>query len=243
MNLNCIIIEDDLKSAEGLKSYIRQIPNLEIQSVYSDPVEALSSIRGEKEVDIIFIDIEMPNINGVDLSKVIRERTKKLVFTTAHKKYGYDAFMLNVDDYLLKPYTFARFAEVINKLFPLQTTTKGRRIPQRDDYFFVRDKNDKNKIVKINLHQVITIESLGNYVRIILSDKVVLAYLTLAEISDALRDHQIFIQIHRKFIVSKNAIDSIGDDVRLKNQQFLPIGKKYKNSLAEFAKGYLGRVV
>lgn len=114
---SCIIVDDDLYAIERLEGFIDSYPNLNLIGSYTDSKKALVSILNADPVDLILLDIEMPQINGIALSKEIRNKTKKLVFTTAHIKYGYEAFQVYADDYLLKPFSLERFIISMNKIF------------------------------------------------------------------------------------------------------------------------------
>src|SRR5476651_1818024 len=103
----CIIIDDDDYAIEGLKNYVNSVPGLVLEKYYNDPVQALIDITAGEKVDLILLDINMPGINGLELSYQIRQKTNKLVFTTSYAQYGYDAFEASADAYLLKPYTLA----------------------------------------------------------------------------------------------------------------------------------------
>ena len=162
MKLQCIIVDDDIHSITGLKSYIQLLPQLELTSTYTDSLQALTEISNSAQIDIIFMDVDMPMINGIELSKAIKHKGHKLVFTTSHPKYAYDAFELHANDFLLKPYTFARFAETINRLFPKQRLKKISEKQGSEEYFFVRNKNENNNLIRICYVEILAIESLQN---------------------------------------------------------------------------------
>src|SRR5437879_7663087 len=144
----CIIIDDESYAIDRLKDYISSIPNLLLIKSYTNPLEALIALASSEVVDIIFLDINMPQITGIELSKEIRQKTRKLVFTTAHTQYGYEAFEVDADAYLLKPYTLSKFASTVAKLFP-RNHESPRELGENDDFFFIKNKNDHLKIVKI----------------------------------------------------------------------------------------------
>src|SRR3982750_1482359 len=111
----CIIIDDEPQAIEGLKTYLAATPQLELLASYTDPVIALKEIVERDNVDLIFLDVDMPKINGIELAKVIRNKTKKLIFTTAHTKYAFDAFEADADAFLWKPYSLGKFIITIEK--------------------------------------------------------------------------------------------------------------------------------
>ena len=132
----CIIIDDETYAVEGLKKYINQIPQLILVKDYTNPLEALLELTSYETVDLILMDINMPQITGIELSKEIRQKTRKLAFTTAYSHYGFEAFEVEADAYLLKPYTLTKFAATITKLFPEQNIAKA----DADDFFLPKIK-------------------------------------------------------------------------------------------------------
>ena len=235
MNINkCIIIDDEPYAIEGLKNYIGSIPNLTLFKSYTDPVQALIDLSASDMVDLILLDIDMPKITGIELSKEIRQKTRKLVFTTSYTQYGYQAFEVEADAYLLKPYTLSKFAATIAKLFP-----KDEKLMLdgnvTDDYFFVKNKDDNLKIVKIRYDDVIAVESKQNYVMIHTLTKKVVTYMSLTEISKIFRPLQKFEQFQRSFIIGKDHIDSIdGNTIKMVNGLQITIGEYYKKDFAIF---------
>jgi len=235
MKLNCIIIDDDIHSINGLKSYISKLPNLNLLHVFTDPLQALSEISGFREIDIVFMDIDMPIINGIELSKAIRHKSKKLIFTTSHSKYAFEAFELHANDYLLKPYSFARFADAVIRLFPTFDRGSAGVSDHQEDYFFVRNKLDQNNLYKIKYTDIVAIESMQNYIRIIMATEFIVAYISLSEIREMLKNEENFMQVHRSFIISKRSITKVeGNMLHLINGQEINIGKSYRENVNEY---------
>lgn len=132
----CIIIDDDPFAIEGLTKFIDLIPNLTVIKSYTDPIQAMLDLVSKEIVDLILLDINMPKISGIELSREIRKQTHKLVFTTAYTKYGYEAFEVEADAYLLKPYSLSKFTSTIVKLFPEEPVSSVTNT-SANDYFFV----------------------------------------------------------------------------------------------------------
>lgn len=227
----CVIIDDEPHAIEGLKKYFESVPNLELVASYQDPCLALNEIDHLMDIDIVFMDIDMPKISGIELSKSLRSKTKKLIFTTGHSKYGYEAFKADADDYLLKPYTLNEFIIAINKALPTSKAAK----PQNDSSFLVKNKEDGNRIVAIKFSDVIAVESQLNYVSIYTLSKKVTTYMSLSEMFQVLSQVDGFLQFHRSFIISYNFIDFIeGNTIKLKNGIIVTVREYYKKRFLEF---------
>lgn len=232
----CIIIDDDRHAILGLEKYINSFPNLKLIETYTDPLKALNAIIKMEPVDLILLDIDMPKINGIELSKEIRGKTDKLVFTTGHTKYGYDAFKVHADDYLLKPFTLGEFMISMSKLFPVQ-----ENIPNHE-FFFVKSKDDHHKTVNIKYDDVIAVESKLNYVMIHTSKKNVLTYMSLNEISKLFKPRQEFVQFQRSYIISQKHIEHFdGNSIKMNNGLELTVGEYYRKSFSEFVERHLLR--
>lgn len=235
MKLTCIVIDDDIHAVNGIISYINALANIQLIKSYTDPLLALNEITAGEAVDIIFMDVDMPLISGLELSKVIRHKTDKLIFTTSHSKYAYEAFEMYASAYLLKPYTFARFAETINMLFPKRPATPNINLKQEDDYFFVRNKNDNNNLIKVRYPDIVAVESLQNYVRIFTLNETIVAYIALSEIKVILLNYANFAQAHRSFIIAKNYIEKVeGHTLKMVNNLTINIGSNYRDSIQDY---------
>jgi len=237
MKLTCIVIDDDIHAVNGITAYINSLTNVQLIQSYTDPLQALKEITAGEQIDIIFIDVDMPMISGIELSKAIRHKTNKLIFTTSHSKYAYEAFEMYASAYLLKPYTFARFAETINHLFPYAPSVPNITVKQEDDYFFVRNKSEKNNLIKVRYTDIVAIESLQNYVRIFTLNETIVSYIALSEIKIILKDYHNFAQAHRSFIIAKNYIEKVeGNTLKMINDLTINIGNNYRESIQEYIK-------
>lgn len=228
----CIIIDDEPDAIEIINDYIQQIPQLELKQSYTDPLKAMSDISINEHVDFIFMDIDMPRISGIDLSKNIRNKTNKLIFTTAHTKYAFEAFEVEADAYLLKPFTFAKFALTINKLL---NDNQRVRMEDSSKEFYVKTTEERNRFVRIKFDEVIAVESVKNYIKIYTTTEEIMTYLTLKEIKERFDETDDFIQIHRSFIISKNFIEKVeGSLVKLPKNMLIPIGTFYKDAFYDY---------
>ncbi len=232
----CVVIDDESHAIEGIKKYIDNVPELKLVASYTDPLIALKEIGEIGPIDLVFLDVDMPKITGIELAKEIRGLTKKLVFTTAHTKYAYDAFKADADDYLLKPYSLGQFLICINKLFQKQEPQKTEEKPkEKADFFFVKSREESPKLVKISYSDILMVESKRNYILIYTKNKQVLTYMSLTEISSILQEHSDFIQLQRGFIIKKDAIESVdGHSVKMVNGIELIVGEHYRKEFATF---------
>jgi len=228
----CIIIDDEPYAIEGLKKYIQSIPVLELIATYNDPYAALVDLKNWGKVDLVLLDIDMPKISGIELSKEIRKKTDKLVFTTGHTKYGYEAFQANADGYLLKPYTIGEFILTIDKLF---SPKSAKIVPFEPATFLVKNKDDNNKLVTVNHHDVIAVESKLNYVTIYTTQRKVTTYISLTEMIEILTPKNGFFQFHRSFIISYHHIDFIdGNSIKMKNGLVITVREFYRKVFLDF---------
>lgn len=234
---NCVIIDDDAYAIAGLQKYIELVPSLNLQQAYTDPVKALLELAHAEKTDLMLVDIDMPQISGIELSRQLREKTHKLVFTTSHTQYGYEAFELSADAYLLKPYSLAKFTATIAKLFP--ATTESKPAPT-DDYFFVKSKAENHKLVKICFKDVIAVESQQNYVLIHTAAQNITVYMSLTEVAGILGQLPGFVKYHRSFIINRDHINSItGNTLKMSNGLQITVGDNFRKDFQTFLEGKL----
>jgi len=228
----CVIVDSDPHAIERLKKFIPNLPILTISATFTDSVSAMSAIKQMPYVDLLLLNAEMPIISGIELMKAIRHKIKKLIFTSNETKFAYDAFKVGADEYLLKSFSLGDFVIAVHKLFPVQVATA-----LKEDFFFVKSKEDNSKLTKIITEEIIFIESKLNYVSIFLdTKKKVTTYITLTEIGKFL-SHSRFMQVQRSFIVNKYFIESLyGNVIKMSNGSDIHIGNSYKSRLADFLK-------
>lgn len=230
----CIIIDDEPHAIEGLKKYIKQTEQLILVKSYSDPIIALREISFSDTVDLILLDIDMPEISGIELATAIRHKTSKLVFTTAHTKYGFQAFQVKADGYLLKPYTLADFLQTIHALFVIGSHGDPK-LAKKENFFFIKSKEDNPKLIKILYDDIIAVESNLNYIHIHTIHKKILTYMSLTEISNKLTEEKGFCQFHRSFIINTLHIESIqGNTITMNKGKKMTVGDYYRKGFNEF---------
>lgn len=227
---NCIIVEDEPLAAEVLQDYIRQVPFLELRHTCIDAIYAMDILQKEK-VDVLFLDIHLPKLKGLDFLKTIKN-PPQVIITSAYGEYALQGYELNVIDYLLKPIEFGRFLAAVNKLKPEAEHGHDNNRLHSAAPFGATDRphlffNVSKKKVKIYMDDILYIESLKEYIRITAKDKTVLTKFQLTQMEELLPKEK-FIRIHRSFIVSRNKIDAFtATEVELAGKQ-IPIGRSYK---------------
>jgi DNA-binding LytR/AlgR family response regulator len=218
-------VEDEPLAAEILEDYIHQVPFLNLKAKCNDAIFALELLQVEK-VDLIFLDIHLPKLKGLDFIKSLTD-PPQIIITSAYPQYALEGYEYNVIDYLLKPIEFNRFIKAVNKIkFPPEPEPLPAfpaAVSERPYLFF----NVSKKKVKMFLDEILYIESLKEYVKVISKDKSILTKFQLGEIEDLLNKNN-FIRIHRSFIVAKDKIDAFSaTDVEIRGLQ-IPIGRSYK---------------
>lgn len=219
---NCIIVEDEPLATEVLQDYIAQVPFLELKESFSDALFATDYLQ-HQSVDLILLDIHLPKLKGLDFISTL-QHPPQIILTTAYHEYAIKGFELNVLDYLLKPIEFNRFLKAVNKLN--HTDNLNMNTIERKSMFF----NVNKKNVKIFLDEILYIESLKEYVRIVTPSKSIVTKFQLGQI-ETLLSNQDFIRIHRSYMISKHKIDAYtATDVEI-NGKHIPIGRGFKDDL------------
>jgi two-component system, LytTR family, response regulator len=227
MNLKCIVIDDEPLAREGIADYVRQVNTLQLCGVFSDAIEATNFLASEK-VDLIFLDIEMPKLNGIAFIQSLRN-PPLIIFTTAYPHHALKGFELDVLDYLVKPISFERFLKATNKALERKLIVSQSKELEKDNYIFIKSDN---KFHKIQHSDIIYIEGLKDYVKIHTEEGARLVLVNLKNIESKLPAN-IFIRVHKSFIVSVGKITSIEGNLIHIGATTIPIGKEYKNALFE----------
>jgi DNA-binding LytR/AlgR family response regulator len=221
--ITCIAIDDEPLALEILKKYIAKIYFLDLKGTFTDPFEA-KKLLDETPVDILFLDIQMPDINGIEFSKTINKKNTAVVFTTAYSEYAVDGFNVDAIDYLLKPIEYDRFLKAVYKAKEYIDYLGSQEL--QDGYIFV--KSDY-QMVKVNLKDIIYIEGLDDYIKIYLPQKSILTLMTLKTISAKLPSKE-FIRVHRSYIVPVTKIENISKSkIKIADKE-IPIGVSYSES-------------
>lgn len=227
--INCIIVDDEPVARDILKKHLTSIEAVKIIASCKNAIEAFNIIS-EKSIDLIFLDINMPSISGLSFARSIN-RDIKIIFTTAYREYAVDGFDLKAVDYLLKPISFERLLQAVNKY-----TCENPKLPhdpgkpsaiRKSDHFFIRSDR---KMVKICFDEIQFIESIGDYLKIYLKGKTVITRETISSIEAKLPQKD-FLRTHRSFIVSLAHIDSFTLEYIEIGVKQIPVSRSYKDAV------------
>ena len=228
--MRCIIIDDEPLARKGLKEYIQDVDFLDLIGEFENPLKA-SDLLLNHGIDLIFLDIQMPKITGLEFIKTL-SHPPQFIFTTAYPQYAVEGFELSAVDYLLKPFSFERFWKAVNKARTHFEGIKQQALPspaKEPGYFFIKTDN---KLVRIKYDDIIFVEALQNYVCIYTLDKKYITYLTFKSVEENLPQDQ-FLKIHKSFIVAIAKIESIeGNEIKI-GAHALPISRASKEEVME----------
>lgn len=231
--MNCVIIDDEPLAREGLSNYVREVDFLHLVDTCTNPVE-LIKLLDKHPVDLIFLDIQMPKMNGLDFLKIV-QKPPMVIITTAFPSYALEGFQLNVMDYLLKPITFDRFFKAANKakdynqLLTKTTQSDTHKTDKEEDYFFIKCGS---KYEKIYFDDILYVQGMQNYVTIYTSKGKYMTLLYLKNLEENL-DKKAFIRVHKSYIVSINKIEGIeGNEIFIQSNK-IPISRNYHDMVIE----------
>ncbi|WP_167606894.1 LytR/AlgR family response regulator transcription factor [Maribellus sediminis] len=235
MKTKCLIIDDEPLARDLMRSHIEKLENFEIVAECGDAMKALQELRNNS-IDLMFMDIQMPQITGIEFLKTLKN-PPKVILTTAYRQYAIDGFELDVVDYLLKPITFERFLKAVNKYYELSTDesmSNGSVVMHNHsngEEAFIYVKENK-KVLKVHLNDILYLEGLSEYVQIYTENKKIVTKNSMTNMASKLPDTE-FMRIHKSYIVSMSKIQAFTtSSVEIPGKQ-LPIGRSYKNSVIE----------
>jgi two-component system, LytTR family, response regulator len=225
--IKCLVVEDEPFARDLLSTYIAKIPNLELVKSCENAFDAIDLLQ-EQSIDILFTDIQMPNINGVELIRSLR-LPPLVIFVTASPDYAVQGFELDVVDYLMKPFAFDRFLKAFNKAKTiLQQKPTPPKEPAPSAHIFIRDGQ---KLCKLVFEDIYYVEGMKDYIKIITAQKNYIIYQRMKHMEDSLPSDQ-FIRIHKSYIVRINSIRNIiGNTAELSNGHSVIIARQYKQEL------------
>ncbi len=231
MKTRCLIVDDEPLARELIRAHVEKLENFEIVDQCGDAMKALNVLR-EKQVDLIFMDIQMPQITGIDFLKTLKH-PPKVIITTAYREYALEGFELDVVDYLLKPITFERFLKSVNKYYQItqdevQLITNSAADRLKDESFIYIKEN--KKVVKIHLSEIRYIEGLSEYVQIYTEKRKIITKTSMVQMEEKLPTDS-FLRIHKSFIVSIGKIEAFtANTIEIQGKE-LPIGRSFKNGV------------
>lgn len=231
MKTRCLIIDDEPLARDLIRNHIEKLDNFEIVAECGDAMNALQELRDQK-VDLMFMDIQMPQITGIEFLKILKNRPK-VIITTAYREYALDGFELDVVDYLLKPITFERFLKSVNKFYQetqeeVQSAAPIAEVNQTEESFIYVKEN--KRVIKVFLHDILYIEGLSEYVQIYTNRKRIITKTSMTNLEEKLPDDG-FLRIHKSFIVSMSRIEAFTAHTIEVPGKELPIGRSYKNAV------------
>ena len=227
--VNCIVVDDEPVAREILENHLQKVAAVNVVATCKNAIEAFNEINSNK-IDLIFLDINMPEISGLSFAKSINKNIK-VIFTTAYREYAIDGFNLQAVDYLLKPISFERLLQAVNKYLgenPSEIIENSSEIiPDKSDFIFVRSDR---KMIKINFSEINYIESFSDYIKFHLNDKIIVTRETISSIEAKLPKNE-FLRIHRSYIVSISKIESFTNEFIEIHKKALPISRSYKKEV------------
>ena len=230
MILKCAIVDDEPLALELLASYVKKIPFLELTGKYGNAIESMNGLN-DNPVDLIYLDIQMPELNGLEFARMLPERTR-VVFTTAFDQYAIDGYRVNALDYLLKPISYVDFLAAANKALQWFNLIDGQTPADEVKSIFV--KSDY-KLLQIDLDRIKYVEGLKDYVKIYTDDspRPILSLMNMKAMEQMLPESR-FIRVHRSFIVQKGKIREIDRNRIVFGHVYIPIGDSYKQAFQDF---------
>jgi DNA-binding LytR/AlgR family response regulator len=235
--INCLVVDDEPPALDVLKKYIESIPSLDLVGICGNAVEALAIIQ-QQPIDILFLDIQMPQILGTDFIRTLIN-PPKIIFTTAYRKYAVEGFDLDAVDYLLKPISFERFLKAVNKI--LKTSLKQTSYPDgvsagenETNNTHIHFRADR-KILKVAMADILYFESLKDYIKVVTKTKTILTKHSISSLEENLPDKE-FIRIHRSYIIAVDKIEYFTNEMVGIGKHELPISRMYRHEVEKVLK-------
>ncbi len=221
--MKALIVDDNIIARETLKHLIKQVKQIELVSECENAIEAYNVLQ-QHTVDVLFLDIEMPDVSGIELTRNLGSKAPIIVFTTSKKEYAYEAFELNVADYITKPIAPARFLQAIERVKELLESKQTDIKIDNQGFIFIRDSNI---VRRLSIADILFVEAMGDYVKLHTKEKFYAIHSTLKAVEERLLDHN-FLRVHRSYLVCINKIDAIQDGTITVNGQHVSVADSYK---------------
>ncbi|HEX6333589.1 MAG TPA: LytTR family DNA-binding domain-containing protein [Flavisolibacter sp.] len=224
--MKCLLVDDNKMARMALKQLVTQVPNLELVAECSNAEEAMQQLN-TTQVELLLLDIEMPGMNGLELTKNLGNKRPLIIFTTAKTDYAVEAFELNVVDYLVKPITLPRFKQAIDKVNETLESNKEEVKVEEQGFVFVKDNG---MLKRISIDDILFLEAMGDYVKVHTPQKFHVVHATLKSIEEKLPSSR-FIRVHRSYIVAINKIDFIQEGTISIGKTSIPVADTHKSNL------------
>ena len=243
MTLRCALVDDEPLALSLLESYVRKTDSLELCGSYSSAIQAMKGLP-EHPVDLLFLDIQMPELNGLEFSRMVSPNTR-IIFTTAFEQYVIDGYRVNALDYLLKPISYSDFIEAVNKAIQWFEMRKKAELPDTGQVSIPTDSNhiyvkSDYKIVQIELDRILYIEGLKDYIKIYTEDnpRPILSLTSMKTMEEKLPSSR-FIRVHRSYIVQKQKIKIIDKGRIVFGKEYIPVSDSYKQELQNYVNEHI----
>jgi two-component system, LytTR family, response regulator len=221
--MNCLVVDDNIMARMAMKKLVEQVTGLSLVSECENAIEAYNIVNKD-HVDLLLLDIEMPGMSGIELTKNLGKKSPFIIFTTAKTDYAVDAFELNVVDYLVKPIEPARFLKAIERAREAMESNKEQIEVKDKEFVFIKDNG---VLKKVSADDILYLEAMGDYVKIFTSQKFHIVHATLKSIEEKLPASK-FMRVHRSYIVALNKIDFIEEGVINIKGAIIPVADAYK---------------
>ena len=228
-NYSCYLVDDEPIALDILRNYLSRLENFEVKAQFTNPIKAFEALQ-KTPVDLLFLDIQMPELTGLELLHALRQKPE-VILTTAYREFALEGFEFDVVDYLLKPISFDRFLKAVDKFYSRTNRPASDSKPvipafpaDEPAHFFVRADR---KNVKIVLNEILYLESVKDYVRIVTTQGKILTKETISHFESALPEDQ-FLRVHRSFIIAKGRITTLSADGLEVGGTLVPVGRMYK---------------
>lgn len=228
--ISCLIVDDEAMARDIIATHLSKIENINIVASCSNAMEAFNVI-GNNNIDLVFLDINMPEISGISFAKSINKNIK-IIFTTAYRDYAVEGFELQAVDYLLKPISFERLLKAVNIYFEVHGDPKNQESQETENNHFMFVRSDR-RMIKIDFDDIFYIDSFSDYIKIHLAKEIIVTRETISAIEAKLPKKQ-FIRIHRSYIVSLEQISSFNNEHIVIHGKALTISRSYKKEVLEF---------
>lgn len=231
MMLKCCIIDDEPLAQDLLESYVEKTPFLTLCGKYPSALCAMKEQEAFEDIDLLFLDIQMPELNGMEFSKIVGDKVR-IIFTTAFQQYALDSYKVNALDYLLKPISYPDFLQAANKA--LQWYEMARKTSVKEDFNSIFVKADY-KLVQIELQKILYVEGLKDYVKIYMENELqpVISLMSMKAMEELLPTGR-FMRVHRSFIVQADKIKVIERNRIVFGKEYIPVSDSYKDKFTEF---------